>query len=187
MSTKLRVGISGEAGSFSQEAAAFYGEKHNLDNYELVYLTSVEKVLKSLKNGDIDMGIFPVENSNGGMVYEAIYAMSKYNFSVKNIFEIDVRHCLLTKTNNDQITTIYSHLQAIKQCRMYLKRTWPEAEIKEYSDTATAAKDLSVDKLNKNSAVIAPKKSAEIYNLQVKEENIQDLKFNFTTFLAVTN
>ena len=44
----------------------------------------------------IDLGIFPIENSNGGIVYEAVQAMSKHLFNIKKIFEIDIRHCLIT-------------------------------------------------------------------------------------------
>ena len=68
---------------------------------------------------------------------------------------------------------------------MYLKRKWPKVELVEWEDTAKAAEDLKNGKLPKNTAAIAPRRSAEIYGLDLIEENVQDLKFNFTTFLAV--
>ena len=79
-----------------------------------------------------------------------------------------------------------SHQQALKQCRMYLKRMWPELELEEYVDTASAAKDLASGALAPSCAVIAPRICAELYGLEILEADIQDLKFNFTTFLAVT-
>lgn len=186
--TKLKIGVSGNRGSFSEEAANYYCQKNNIENYEISYLLNVQNTLTALNKGEIDKAVFPIENSNGGIVYEAVYAMSKNNFNIENIFEIDIKMNLLvlpgTKAND--ITKIVSHQQALKQCRMYLRRMWPEVELEEYSDTATSAKDLSEGILPKNVAVITPRVCAEIYNLEILEEGIQDLKFNFTTFIVGT-
>ena len=181
------IGVSGDKGSFSEEAGHYYSQKYNIKNYKLKYLISVERVFKNLEKNKIDLGIFPIENSNGGIVYEAVYAMAKYNFKIERFFEIDVRHNLLVKldTKKSEIKKIASHDQALKQCRMYLKRKWPKVELIEWSDTAKAAKDLDEGKLAPDTAVIAPRQCANLYNLKILEEGIQDLKFNFTTFLAV--
>jgi prephenate dehydratase len=188
MPKKIKIGVMGDVGSFSEEAANHYSLKHGIKNYELVYLITADNVLKALKNGRIDKGIFPIENSNGGIVYEAVYAMSKYRFNIENFFDIGIKHCLLVRPgiNTGDIKKIVSHSQALKQCRMYLKRRWADVELEEYSDTAEAAKDLSNGKLPPDAAVIAPKICSEIYGLDVLEEGIQDLKFNFTTFIAAT-
>ncbi|MBC7836380.1 hypothetical protein H7X87_01210 [Acetobacteraceae bacterium] len=182
----LRIGVSGAPGSFSEEAARLYASKHGIKNPELAYLITVENVLTSLEKGDIELGIFPIENSNGGIVIEAVHAMAKHRFSIKKIFEIDVHQNLLVKkgTTADKIKTIVSHDQAIKQCRMYLKRIWPKVKVEEYADTAKAAEDLSRGKLPKTTAVIASKAAAELYKLDILEESIQDLKFNYTSFVV---
>lgn len=182
----MKLGISGAKGSFSEEAAGEYCRKEGIGDAEIQYLVSVENVLESVENGSIEMGIFPIENSNGGIVIEAVYAMANHRFSVLKMFEIDVHHMLLALpgTNPDQITLITSHDQALKQCRMYLKRKWPGVDIQPYPDTAKAAKDLSEGNLPKTTAVIAPKSCAALYKLDILEESIQDLKFNFTTFVA---
>lgn len=181
------IGVSGGKGSFSEEAAVYYCQKHKIKNYKIAYLITAEGVLGDLVQGKIDLGIFPIENSNGGIVYEAVYAMAKYTFKIKSFFEIDVRHNLLVLpgTNSSKIKKIASHQQALKQCRMYLKRKWPKTELIEWSDTAEAAKDLSSGKLGPDTAIVAPRVCADLYNLEILEESIQDLKFNFTTFLAV--
>ena len=142
--------------------------------------------MKALSNNEIDKGVFPIENSNGGIVYEAVYAMSEYLFKIEKLFEIDVRHCLLVKkgVNVSDIKKVASHPQALKQCRMYLKRKWESVELQEYSDTASAAKDLQGGVFSSEVAVIAPKICSELYELDVLEEGIQDLKFNFTTFIT---
>ncbi|MFC1678575.1 prephenate dehydratase [Patescibacteria group bacterium] len=184
--SKIKIGVSGSKGSFSEEAANYYCQEHKIKDFEIEYLISVENVLGTLRDRKIDKGIFPIENSNGGIVYEAVYAMAKHTFTIENMFEIDIKHCLLVLpgVNPGSIKRITSHQQALKQCRMYLKRKWEKIEIEEYSDTAEAAKDLSMNNLSETTAVIAPKVCAKLYHLEVLEEGIQDLKFNFTTFIT---
>ncbi|MCL9972351.1 MAG: prephenate dehydratase, partial [Candidatus Pacebacteria bacterium] len=82
------------------------------------------------------------------------------------------------------VTAITSHDQALKQCRMYLKRTWPDIDLVPYADTALAAKHLSDGTLPRTTAVVASARAAEMYGLDLLEEKIQDLKFNYTVFIA---
>jgi prephenate dehydratase len=186
MTEKLIIGVSGGIGSFSEEAANYYAQTNKIENYELQYLISAENVLSALDKKEIDLGIFPIENSNGGIVIEAVYAMSRHIFDIVNIFEIDIKHNLIVKPGKraEEIKKITSHQQALRQCRMYLKRKWPNVELEEYKDTAEAAKDLEAGILHSDTAVIAPKICAKLYNLEILEEGIQDLKFNFTAFIA---
>ena len=138
--TKLVVGVSGAKGSFSEEAALNYVAKSRIKSYSIQYLVSVENVLQALERGEIAEGIFPIENSNGGVVIETVYAMAKHTFHIKKMFEIDVHHNLLVKrgVTRAEIKKIVSHDQALKQCRMYLKRAWPKVKVAEYKDTALA-------------------------------------------------
>ncbi len=187
------IGISGALGSFSEEAARTYAHKISLKHYKIEPLITVENVLACLeqsrktdKERAITLGIFPIENSNGGVVIEAVHAMAKHRFSIKKIFEIDVHHCLCVKkgVKAGDIKTIVSHDQAIKQCRMYLKRVWTKAKLKEYPDTAQAAADLAAGRLPKSSAVLASRAAAALYKRDILEESIQDLKFNYTSFIV---
>ena len=183
-----KIGVSGGPGSFSEAAADYYCQKNNVSDYHLSYLISVENVLKELDSGEIEMGIFPIENSNGGIVYEAVYAMSQHLFNIEKLFEIDIRFCLIVKpgTKLEDITLIASHDQGLKQCKMYLKRRWPATELKEWQDTADSVRAIKDGELPATAAGIASRKAAEIYGMEILEEGVQDLKFNFTTFLAVT-
>lgn len=180
------IGVSGVKGSFSEEAARTYIHRAGLKNYRISYLISVENVLAALEKGDITLGVFPIENSNGGIVIESVHAMSKHNFSIKKIFEIDIHMNLMAKkgVTADKITRIVSHDQALKQCRMYLKRRWPKVKLVEYPDTAKAAEDVAKGVLPPSCAAIASRTAASLYKLDLIEESIQDLKFNFTTFVA---
>ena len=184
----MKIGVMGAKGSFSEEAGRTYAEKNHVKKFVIDYLVTAENVLTALENGKIDIGIFPIENSNGGIVLEAVHAMAKHRFSIKKIFEIDIHHNLLVKrgVTTDKVKTITSHDQAIKQCRMYLKRRWPKVKIIDYADTAKAAADLAKGTLPASTAVIASRVAATVYKLDILEESIQDLKFNFTSFIAAT-
>ncbi len=181
----LRIGVSGNKGSFSEEAAEYYCQKNKIVDYELDYLIGVDNALKDLVEGKVEKVIFPIENSNGGAVIEALYAMSNYVFKIEDIFEIDIKHNLLVKPGikTNQIKKIISHPQALKQCRMYLGRKWKDIELVEYSDTASAAKDISKGLLDETHAAIAPIICAKMYGLDILENSIQDLKFNYTSFI----
>lgn len=178
----------GAIGSFSQKAAETYIAEQKLTDATIVPLISAERVLGALEAGEIERGIFPIENSNGGMVIEAVHAMAAHRFTVETIFEIDVHHMLLVQpgVTAAEITTICSHDQALKQCRMYCRRVWPDVDLQVYEDTAKAAEDLASNTLPKSTAVIAAKRCAELYDLEILEASIQDLKFNYTSFVVAT-
>src|SRR6266508_6621109 len=88
----VRLGVMGIRGSFSEEAALEYARDNNLGEVEIVELLSTDRVLRAVDVGEVDLGIFALENSNGGVVYESVYAMAAYRFRVVDLFEIDVNH-----------------------------------------------------------------------------------------------
>lgn len=184
----MKIGIMGVKGSFSEKAAENYIADQFIEGGEIVPLVTAEGVLGALEAGEIDRGVFPIENSNGGIVIEAVHAMAKHRFSIERMFELDVHHMLLVKpgVTASQIDTVTSHDQAIKQCRMYIQRVWPDSEVTAYADTAKAAEDLSAGVLPANTAVIASRRCAELYGLEILEESVQDLKFNYTAFIVAT-
>lgn len=182
----MNIGIAGTQGSFTEEAAHEHLRRSGSGNERLVYLLQAEQVLEALEKGDIDTGIFAIENSNGGVVTEYLPAIAQHRFAIDAIFEIAVNHMLLVlpETTRDAVKQIVSQNQALRQCRTYLKRTWPELPVHEYVDTATAAQDLAAGTLPPETAVIASRAAGDAYGLAVLEENVQDLKFNFTTFIV---
>ena len=182
-----KIGVMGIRGSFSEEAALEYARDNDLGEVEIVELLSTEGVLSAVERGEVDYGIFALENSNGGVVYESVYAMAAHRFRVVDLFEIDVNHTLLIHPDlagREQIDRIASHQQAIRQCRMWLRHNFPTTLVTEEADTAEAARMLGAGELPTNTAVIAAERCAELFGLRVLERRIQDLKFNFTTFVA---
>ena len=184
----IKIGVMGDVGSFSEMAGELYVQTERLENAEILPLITAETVLSELEKGSINKGIFPIENSNGGIVIEAVHAMASHRFKIEKMFEMDVHHHLLVKkgTTASEIKAITSHDQALKQCRMYIKRIWPEADIVPFKDTAAAAKALQSGELSDTTAVIASRRAAERYSLDILEESIQDLKYNYTMFLVAT-
>jgi prephenate dehydratase len=186
MAKKITLGVSGDPGSFSEEAGLLYAQRIGITP-TLVYLTDMEGVLAALTSGEIQLGIFPVVNSRGGLVKMAFEAMGNYLFTMIDEVWLDVRQCLLAKkgTEAHQIKKIVSHPQAIAQCERYLLREFRKTKLIEWQDTAKAAKDLSTGKLGKTSAVIAPQRAARIYGLEVLVKDMQDSHPNLTTFIVV--
>jgi prephenate dehydratase len=182
-----QIAICGIRGSFTEEAAQKFINEAELAGAELVFATTAEHTFQMVSDGEADYGVAPIENSNGGMVLETVHAMANYIFDIQRIFEIDVQQNLIVTpgTKREDIKQIVSHQQALAQCKFYLRRQW-HGEMHEYEDTALAAKDLSEGKLSHDTAIIASRRAAELYGLEILEPSIQDLKFNYTSFLAFT-
>lgn len=185
-SSVLRVAVMGSMGSFSEEAALHYLKAAGTKKFQLLYPVSADGVLSALDEKTADIGIFPIHNSIGGLVIESIYAASEHDFSIEELFEIDIRQCLmaLPGVKKTDIKKITSHPQALAQCKGYLKATFPKAQLIEANDTATAAQMLSNHPAYKTTAVIAPKRCAAMYGIQLLEGNIQDQKINHTQFIV---
>lgn len=186
MNEPIKLGVSGDPGSFSEEAGRLYAKSHQLDA-TLDYLIDMEGVLHALNNGRINRGIFPVVNLYGGLVRMAFDAMGKYSFRVLDELWLHVHHCLLVKPNTkkDQILKVISHSQALAQCKKYLATNFNNCELVEFQDTAKAAKELSSGNISVTSAVIAPEQAAKIYGLEVLDNDIQDANPNLTGFIIV--
>ena len=182
-----KIGIQGIEGSFSEEAAKSYCNKFDIKEFELYYLISSMNVLDGLISEAIDIGIFAMENAQGGVVIESVEALAKNQCKIIDMFYVEISQNLLAKDGIalGDIEEIHSHEQALKQCKDYLAEKFWSKKLVEEDDTAQAAQDLAEGRLSDNTAVIASKNSAEKYGLNIIESDIHDLKKNLTLFLAV--
>ena len=182
-----KVGIQGLEGSFSEQAAKFYCNKFDIQDFELAYLISSMNVLNGLNNNEVDVGIFAMENAQGGVVIESVEALAENNCRILDMFYVEISQNLMAKDNVSigEIEEIHSHEQALKQCKDYLAEKFWSKKLVETDDTAKSAQDLASGKLADNIAVIASKQSAEKYGLNIIDHDIHDLKKNLTLFLAV--
>lgn len=185
-------GIQGGKGSFNEEAIMFYTKKKEIKNFKIRYLYTSEKVLKNLHEGNIDFGLFAIQNAAGGVVEESTRAMTKYKFKIVEEFQILIRHFLMKRKEVDinKINHIMAHPQNFAQCKNNLEKKYPNLEQisgrGNFLDTARCAEALAKGKLDKNTAILGPKILAEIYDLEIIDKDLQDNKNNLTTFFLVT-
>tara|TARA_Y100000590_G_scaffold31288_1_gene34619 strand:- start:4398 stop:4973 length:576 start_codon:yes stop_codon:yes gene_type:complete len=184
---KIKIGVQGARGSFSEEAALHFSKNYGFENVEIVYLISSESVLENLQLEAIEYGVFAMENAQGGVVIESIEALAKYQCKIIEMFHISVSQNLLaiSDVNLGDIKEIHSHQQALRQCKNYLSENFWTRPLVEADDTAESARRLSEGELPHTVGVIGSKACADLYNLNILEEDIHDLKNNITLFLGV--
>jgi len=174
------IGFQGEHGAYSEVASKIWDK-----NLVSVPCKNFSNVFEGVKSGLFDYGIVPVENTLGGVVEQVNDLLINTDLYVAGAIELPINHCLLAVPEADyrEIRSVYSHNQALAQCRQFLARN--KLQPIPYYDTAGAARMISEKNL-RSSAVIASKMSAKIYNLEIIKENIQDLEINNTRFLILS-
>lgn len=175
-----KVGYQGMKGAYSE--AALY--KHFGKDAEARGFNSFEEVFEAVKDGTVEFGVLPFENTIAGPVtrnYDML--LSEDVFIIAEIF-LDIKHNLLSKKGNkiENIKTAYSHPHALDQCRDFLDKNNIEPFPK--YDTAGAAKMVSESEKD-DEAAIASELCAEIYDLDIIEKDIQSNKHNTTKFFVI--
>ncbi|MFQ6613758.1 MAG: prephenate dehydratase domain-containing protein [Fidelibacterota bacterium] len=183
-----KIGIQGARGSFSEEAARIFCDHHGLEPVDIDYRISSEAVLEGIESNQDDYGIFAMENAQGGVVIESVEALARHRCRIVEMFYMPVRQNLLARPGMliGDITEVYSHQQALRQCKDYLAEHFWTRPLVETEDTALAAEQLRDGILPETAAVIASRSCAELYALNIVAPDIHDLKHNLTLFLGVT-
>jgi prephenate dehydratase len=176
----LRVAFQGESGAYSQAAAvSFFKESIETIPYPTFY-----DALDSTENGRSDCTILPVENSLEGSVPESYDLLLTTKLNVVGETYHRISHCLIALQNLEKIDTVYSHPQALGQCRKFIQ----ENHLKPISTYDTAGSVKIILELDKdNISCIASRKAAEIYNVPIIKEGIEDNPNNYTRFLILAN
>lgn len=178
---KPKVGLLGPAGTYTEEAAEkiLHG---NLGNFDISYLPTNGEVVRRVDAGDYDIGIVPAENSTEGDVVEVLRALvHTHRLSMLGETIIRIGHVLIGRTNQP-ILEVYSHVQALGQCRAFLLSNYPDARQISTPSTADGAVQI---KDKPYAAAIASRRVAEISGLPILAENIGDFKDNSTRFVMV--
>ena len=142
-------------------------------------------MFQSLESGAVDFAVIPIENSIEGSVNETYDLLLNTNMVVCGEVYQRIRHCLIINpgADNIKIKFAYSHPQALAQCRVNLQKRNLEP-IPTY-DTAGAVKIIKEKKLN-DALAIASKRAADLYGMEIWEENIEDKTNNYTRFLVIS-
>lgn len=179
----MKVSYLGPKGTFSYEACCKYSNK----KLELIEKPTITDCIISLENNLVDLAIVPIENSLQGGVTEAIDTLINYeDIYVIDEVVLDIKQNLMSKNNisiND-ITKVYSHTQAISQCRNYLLENNLLDKVVTVESTSRSAELVSKD--NENSACICNITCLDQYNLKLIEEGIQDKRHNQTKFWVLS-
>ena len=176
---KNKVAFQGELGAYSHIAI-----NELFKDAEIRTCSTFEETFKfAFENEDYKI-VIPLENSLAGRVADIHYLLPKYKLQIHAEHFQKVEHNLLAKknTNLEDIKYVRSHAQAIGQCQKIIMDNKYKTIIS--ADTAGSAKELA-DGKDKSIAAIASKLSAQIYNLKILKENIEDEKGNVTRFLIM--
>ena len=176
-----KVAFQGELGAYSESAVyQFFGS-----TVQAKPCRDFRDVFESVKRQEVAAGVVPVENSLEGSVNQNYDLFFNYDLKVCGEVIVKVEHCLIVNpgTSLESVKAVYSHPQALAQCRGFLEKSkW---EIIPTYDTAGSVKIIKEQKLL-NAAAIASQRAAELYNMQILARDIADNKENYTRFFVLS-
>ena len=175
------IAIQGAEGSNHHKVARdFYGE-----NIQLKECMSFDALVAHLMEGSATDGVMAIENTIAGSIIPNYALIDSNNLHIVGEQYLNIHHHLMALANQtiNSINEVWSHPMALLQCKEFFKKH-PHIKLVEDVDTAEVAKRIANENL-KGIAAIAPKIAAEIFGLQVLEDDIQTMKENATRFVIV--
>ena len=180
----MKIGYQGVNGAFSQMAVReFFSGK----DYEDIGYSDFVSMFSDVESGKLDYALFPVENTTTGIIartydyfqFYKVHAIGEVNVPIiQNL--IGIKGC-----NFSDIREVYSHPEAISQCQG-LFRDHPQMKPVVYEDTAMAVRYVK-ECNDPSKAAIASSLAADIYDMKIIRENVEDNDANMTRFLCVSN
>ncbi len=176
----LIVAFQGEIGAYSEEAAVdFFGP-----SVEVRPCETLEAVFDAVERGEAHFGVVPIENSLEGSISRVYDLLLDSVLKVRGEVELRVIHCLIANPGAklDLLRRVYSHPQALGQCRAFLKHL--DCELIPTYDTAGSVKMIKEQGMT-DGAAIASIRAAEFYGMQIMAQEIEDNPNNFTRFFVL--
>lgn len=174
----LSVACLGPESSFTHLAAL----SHFGRSTRILPLPSIGQVFDELEKGRVPFGVVPLENSVEGSVRRTLDRLIDTPLKIQAEILLRISHCLLSRQTGADVRKVYSHPQALAQCRTWLARNLPRAELVETESTATAAARAREDRYG---AAIGSRMASRIYGLRVLAEGIEDHPTNTTRFIVL--
>ncbi|MBR3100831.1 MAG: prephenate dehydratase [Muribaculaceae bacterium] len=181
---EIRVAIQGEAGCFHDAAAReFFAGEH----ISIVPCETFHDLFDVMCNDASMFGIVAIENTIAGSLLQNHELLRQSNLTVIGEHKKYISHSLaaLPGQRIEDIFEVNSHPIALRQCEQYLRRH-PQMKLVETNDTAGSAKVIAEKGLRGHAAVCG-RYAAELYGLEVLDDDIQTNKRNFTRFLALAD
>ncbi len=174
------IAFQGEPGAYSEGALlAFFGE-----DAQTLPCESFDEAFAAVERGDAGAAILPIENTLGGSIHRNYDLMLRHEFHIVGELNAPIHHQLLALpgVTLEEITTVWSHPQALAQCEFTLDRLGVARE--PTYDTAGSAKMVR-EQGRRDVAAIASCRAAEVYNLAILQENVEDEPDNLTRFVVL--
>lgn len=178
------IAYLGPAGTYTEEATKlFFG-----DNDELLAQETVADAIALVEDGAAAYAVIPQENTLGGPVTDYIDALlGAEGVSVVGEVILPIRQTLmgLPDTDLSKVRAVYSHKQGLAQCSAWLSENLAQAELVEKASTAAAAQEVAEGGDPTVVAIAAPG-AAELYGLDVLQENASQSEANKTRFYVLS-
>ncbi len=177
----MRIAFQGEPGAYSEAAAL----EHFGSHIETIPQMSFEAVFQSVENGECSYGLIPIENSLAGSIHQNYDLLLKQTLYVVGEHLLPIHHCLIALPGADLagIRKVISHPQALAQCDGYL-HSLAGVAVEPVYDTAGSVKMMR-QQGDPSVAAIASRRAAELYEMDILGDRIEDHPANFTRFLAI--
>lgn len=174
----LKIAYLGPEATWTHQAArSKFGA-----SLEYLPQSTIADVFLEVERGRADYGVVPIENSSEGAVNFTLDVFIETNLKICAQILMKIEHNLLALCERSEIRRVYSHPQALGQCRVWLSQNLPGVEQVEVSSTTRAA-ILATEE--QGAAAIGSKMSVEVYGLKIVEPSIQDHANNTTRFLVI--
>ncbi len=176
-----KIMYQGAPGSYSHTTGVWYFGAEQ----KFIGAHHFKDIFVQLKNGEVDFGIVPIENTLAGSVYENYDLLYQYDVEIIAEHKLQIHHNLLVLpgTKFNQLKKIYSHPKALEQCDVFFENNPQIEEVVAY-DTAGAAEMVAKSKDEARGA-IASKDAAKLYNLDILKKEIEDDRDNWTRFFVI--
>jgi prephenate dehydratase len=177
-----RIAFLGPVGTYTEEAALQYDPQADLQAFP-----TIAAVGRAVSSGVTDEGVTPIENSlEGSVTYTLDLLISQSDLSIYKEIVLPIEHYLMAKpeTRAPDIQVIFSHPQALAQCRNFLEQCFPNAQQTASLSTVTAVADMKSSSIP--AAAIAPKRAAQLHSVAIIGQNIQDNPNNVTRFVVLS-
>ena len=175
----LKVSYLGPEGTFTQSAVY----KHFGHSVRGLPLSTIDEVFQEVESGSADFGVVPIENSTEGTINHTLDMFLTSPLKIGGEVELRIeQHLLGTDDSLDSIGRICAHEQSLAQCRGWLREYLPQVELIGVSSNATGARRARDEQ---GTAAIGGEAAADVYNLKILVNNIEDRPDNSTRFLVI--
>lgn len=178
-----RVAYLGPAGTYSEQAAREWIVKANL-----IPVESIPAVAQAVSSGVADEGIVPIENSiEGGVTFTLDLLIHESKLSICGEVIVPIHQCLMAQNHIDlsDIKNVISHPQSLGQCRDFLARKLPGAELNASLSNSSAVQEMM--RASHETAAISSERAAALYGATILLENVEDRSNNETRFVVLSH